>query len=390
MNISKKSLIEGLSYALDLAEGRYFSHSKHVAYTSLMIGKTMKMTKVELSELYYTALLHDIGAGNNYDIKEHAEKGAKIVRNLLLSSESVEAIRYHHEFNDGSGSYGLIGDEIPLMSRIIVIANLLDIKIQECKIQLEKTLDYEIHDKIINYLQSLTGYVDYEILNTLISIIEKPYFLLSYVNIRFDDILRHTSKHLLDENYGFSVVKKYAEAFSEIIDQRNPFTYNHSVGLASLTQVVSDALGYDDAVKEELYIASLLHDIGKLAVDNDIINKNGKLTKEERYSINKHTYYTRFVLTHITGFEHITKWASNHHERLDGSGYPFGFTAKELDEQDRLLAILDIYQALTEERPYRIAFSKEKVYSILEDDVSKGKIDGKLLKKIKPILESVL
>ncbi|GHV40721.1 hypothetical protein FACS189490_06320 [Clostridia bacterium] len=98
-----------------------------------------------------------------------------------------------------------------------------------------------------------------------------------------------------------------------------------------------------------------LHDLGKLAVPNAILNKPGKLTKEEFDLIKRHTYYTRRALQRIDGFEEITEWAANHHEKLNGTGYPFGIgeNSGKLDFNARLLSVLDMYQALTERRPYR-------------------------------------
>ena len=100
-----------------------------------------------------------------------------------------------------------------------------------------------------------------------------------------------------------------------------------------------------------MYIAALLHDVGKLAISNDIIDSHGKLTEKERYEINKHTYYTRWILEQIDGFGEIIEFASNHHEKLNGSGYPYHLSGNQIGELDRIMTICDIYQALTEERP---------------------------------------
>lgn len=149
-------------------------------------------------------------------------------------------------------------------------------------------------------------------------------------------------------------------------------------------------LGYDYEVQSEMYIAALLHDIGKLMIPNSIIDKPGKLEEDERFEINKHTYYTRWVLEQIDGFDNIVNYAANHHEKLNGTGYPQQLKDHEIGELDRVMAICDIYQALTEERPYRTPMNIENVWSIMDDMVSKNELDGNLLEKIKVILREEL
>ena len=150
---------------------------------------------------------------------------------------------------------------------------------------------------------------------------------------------------------------------------------------------VTNELGYDCEVQNKMYIAALLHDVGKLAISNDIIEINGKLTEQERYEINKHTYYTRWILEQIDGFEEITEFASNHHEKLNGQRYPLHLYGDQIGELDRIMAICDIYQALTEERPYRKPMPIEKVWAIIDEMVESNELDGVLVGKIKTILK---
>jgi len=112
-----------------------------------------------------------------------------------------------------------------------------------------------------------------------------------------------------------------------------------------------------------------------------------KLNEQERYEINKHTYYTRWILEQIDGFEEITEYASNHHEKLNGHAYPLHLYGDQIGELDRIMAICDIYQALTEERPYRKQMPIEKVWTIIDEMVDHNDIDGVLVGKIKTILK---
>ena len=136
-----------------------------------------------------------------------------------------------------------------------------------------------------------------------------------------------------------------------------------------------------------MHIAALLHDTGKLAISNDIIDKEGKLDERERYEMNKHTYYTRWILEQIEGFEDITNYAANHHEKLNGKGYPYHLHEEQIGELDRVMTICDVYQALTEDRPYRNKMPIDKVWSIIDEMVNDNELDEILVGKIKNILK---
>jgi len=129
-------------------------------------------------------------------------------------------------------------------------------------------------------------------------------------------------------------------------------------------------------------IAATLHDLGKLAISNAILDKPGKLSEIEMERMKSHTYYTTMALQNIEGFEKISSWAGNHHEKLSGNGYPFGHDAAVLGFEERLMGCLDMYQALTEERPYRKGMEHAMALSILEENAKRGLIDRKIVDDI--------
>ena len=132
-----------------------------------------------------------------------------------------------------------------------------------------------------------------------------------------------------------------------------------------------------------MYLAGALHDIGKVAIGNDILEKPGRLTDEEFSKMKNHAGYTYLILSQAEGMEDIRDWAALHHEKLDGTGYPFGKTADELNRQERIMACIDIYQALTESRPYKSGMTHEAACAILESMVQKGWIDGGITEQIR-------
>lgn len=381
MKSNERSLIEGLSYALDLAEKTYFSHSKHVAYLSIMIAKELKLPIEQQKDIYYAALLHDIGASNTYFIEEHCKIGRDIILKLPVKNIIAKYVYYHHELFNGNGPFKLKGNEIPLPSQIIFAANTFDTKFRNIK-----ELNLESVKQIKNWLNEDKKAFNPEIIAVFNKLLEKEYILLDYFSHEFNNILARKVE-IQGNELEFEGVKQFANAFAEIIDNRSPFTYRHSVGIADLVNRITVQLGFEVEVQNKMYIAALLHDLGKLYISNDIIDKPGKLTENERFEINKHTYYTRWILQQIEGFEDITEFASNHHEKINGTGYPLHLCGNQIEQLDRIMAICDIYQALTEERPYRNEMPIDKVWAIIDEMAHSNELDEILVSKIKTILK---
>ncbi len=380
MKINERSLIEGLSYALDVAERSYFSHSKHVAYISIMVAKELQLSFEEQTDIYFSALLHDIGSSNTYNIIEHCRNGRDILLTLPVKKEYAEYIYYHHEHFDGTNAFFLKGNEIPLPSQIICMADLFDKTFRS----IDK-ISYSAMETIINWIDVNQEKFNPRVSDAFKRLIEKEYILLDYFNNEFNRIL-NLKIDVIGKDLNYEEVLAYSHVFSKIIDNRSPFTYSHSVGIADIATKITKSLGYDEEYQHKMYIAALLHDIGKLVVPFNIIDKDGPLDASERFEINKHTYYTRWILSQIEGFEDITEFASNHHEKLTGKGYPLQLSESKIGKLDRIMAICDIYQALSEERPYRHTMPIEKVWSIIDSMVDKGELDKSLVEEIKTIL----
>ncbi len=380
MKINERSLVEGLSYALDVAEKSYFSHSKHVGYISFMLGIELGMSKEDQKDLYFTALLHDIGSSNAYNVREHCEIGREILLKLPVNPVMAEYIYYHHEFYNGAGEFKLIGDDIPLISQIICLADLFEKNFCDLK-----SINFDSMQIIQKWINTHKELFNPKLVEAFCELIDKEYVLLNYFNSEFNYILSK-AVNIKGCDLDYDGVKAYADAFSKIIDNRSHFTYTHSNGIANLVNKMTLELGYDVDTQNKMNIAALLHDVGKLVISNDIIEKPGKLDEVERFEINKHTYYTRWILSQIEGFEDITNYAANHHEKLTGKGYPLQLKANQIGDLERIMAICDIFQALTEDRPYRQTMPKEKVWAIIDSMVEKGELDGVLVGKAKNIL----
>ena len=208
-----------------------------------------------------------------------------------------------------------------------------------------------------------------------------PAFWLDLKDEFVGEALRRGSPRF-DSRMSWGEISGVTAVFSRIIDSKSRFTLLHSRELSLRAGRMGEFYGKGEEEIDKLHIAANLHDIGKLAVSNSILDKPGKLEAPEIDVIQRHTYYTRVSLQSIAGFEDITEWAANHHEKLDGSGYPYRKAAIDLDFNSRLMACLDIYQALTEERPYREALSHGRTLEIMRSMSAQGKIEGAIVEDI--------
>jgi HD-GYP domain-containing protein (c-di-GMP phosphodiesterase class II) len=173
---------------------------------------------------------------------------------------------------------------------------------------------------------------------------------------------------------------------TRIIDYKSLFTRRHSTQIANKAWLMGGYYGYNSSLRAELYLAAALHDLGKLSTPVGILEKPGQLDKNEFRIIQNHVRLTYELLKDISGFERICAWASNHHEKLDGSGYPWGKKAEEQDFNSRLMTCIDIYQAVSEERPYHPGRNHRDTMDILYGMADKGFIDGGIAKDLDTVL----
>ena len=159
------------------------------------------------------------------------------------------------------------------------------------------------------------------------------------------------------------------EAFANIIDIKSTYTHSHSRGVTSIAVAICQRLALPEDQVTLVRRAALLHDIGKLSVPNNILDKPGKLTAAEWETVRLHPYYTQRILERIRGFQDLAFLASSHHERLDGSGYFRNLRASQISPGARAIAVADVYDALSSKRPYRGALTKAEVFKTMAADV---------------------
>ncbi|MFU0824824.1 HD-GYP domain-containing protein [Clostridium sp.] len=387
-SLEDKNIIENVSN-VNYSNHEFTHHSNRTAYIALKIGSFLNLSKENMMRLYTCALLHDIGAANSLKpshsscdfIKEHCIKGCEIIKPFPILSGISEIILYHHENYDGTGPMNIKEDDIPIESQIIRLADLVELLYQE------KLPPYKQQGHITNWVISHSNTIfSRKIVDAFLKASSTDTFWFDLENIGFIDFILDEISPSLDITLNLEHFETIASIFSNIIDSKSKFTAVHSKGISELAFNVSNHLRYSDEKCKKMRIAGLLHDIGKVAIPSKILDKNGPLTKEEFSIIKSHVYYTSIILRKIDGIEDINEWASNHHEKLNGTGYPRKLCSKDLGEESRIMAVCDIYQALTEDRPYRKGLSTDKAFSIMSDMASSNFICKKSLSYLKEAL----
>jgi putative nucleotidyltransferase with HDIG domain len=165
------------------------------------------------------------------------------------------------------------------------------------------------------------------------------------------------------------IYEETIQAFAAAIDAKDEYTKNHSFRVASYAVAIARELRWKEKDIEAIYVAGLLHDIGKIIIDRSVLNKGEKLTVEERTEIKKHSQISYDILTKIKfPWENIADFVKHHHERMDGSGYPDSLIGKELSDGVKVLALADAFDAMTTDRPYRGRLSLREAFN----EVKKG------------------
>ncbi|GFZ32713.1 HD family phosphohydrolase [Clostridium zeae] len=389
--------LTAVSFALDFIEmdlsGVTSNHGKRTAYISLKIAKELGLSFKELHDIVALGMLHDIGAverglvkklntENEYSLKNaedtvaHCSIGEKSISMYPFLTDVTNVIKYHHERYDGTGYFNIKGEAIPKMSQIISMADEIELNFDL------RTSDFQIRKKIHEFIKSKENtHYSSKLVEAFMKVASHTSFWIDLKD-NFIAVALQKVQPKYSVDISFEQIRSITQVLSRIIDSKSQYTQRHSKELSEKVDVMARFYDYSDEERFKLIIAADLHDLGKLAVPNDILDSTGALSEEEFSVIKEHTYYTRVALEQITGFEDIAEWAANHHEKLNGLGYPFGKGHKQLDFNSRLMGCLDIYQALTEERPYRKSLSHTEAMNILKDMCKNGFIDSNICKDI--------
>jgi len=401
--VSLSEVLAAMSRALDLTEGQSLGHTVRTTIIGMRLAEELDLSAFDRVALYGALLLKDSGSSGQSRVEEvlsadehepahfhgiahfpgralsafkaaggllsrskpapaqsrlltRAERGESMALRMGFSTATADAIRHIDEHWDGTGiPDGRVGHEIPIFSRIILLAQTLDAfytqrgLLAAMKMLRERSNQW-FDPVVVRIARSWREDIDWW------ESLQSPDATAMAIAVEPQQHTRYVDERGLDE---------VARAFAEIIDAKSSYTYQHSTNVAKYARATAFELGFEKRDVSILNRAALLHDIGKLGVSSRILDKAGPMTDEERAEMQRHPVYTWEILQRVGAFAGFARMAALHHEKLDGTGYPWGVKAEELDVPARILCVADIYEALTAHRPYRAGLTREAALKII-------------------------
>ncbi|BCO27765.1 3'3'-cGAMP-specific phosphodiesterase 1 [Rhodoferax lithotrophicus] len=397
------SMVLCFSRAIEFLHPKISEHHLRVAYVASCLAEELDLGQEEIQDALIAGALHDVVAVSSAmhfdlfddaltrshssgrwfpeNLHQHGWEGYLLLRDFAPFAKAALAIRFHHvNWDFGHGSE-FDGQPVPLISHILRLADRISVMPENEHNVLAQASGIRLA------IAAETGRCFMPmVVAAFDGISEKESFWLDLTSPHKEEIVRcrfGNSKLSL----GLDGLYQLARVFGKMIDYRSPFTATHSSGVAATSEELAARLGMSPNETTLIGVAGNLHDIGKLAVSTEILNKPGPLTPAEMFIIRQHPYYTHRILSMVPGLETVNTWAALHHERLDGKGYPF--RSRELTLGSRIVAVADVFTAITENRPYRSGMARAQCLAVLDELVTDGAINGDVVAALRGDFEQI-
>ena len=295
----------------------------------------------------------------------HTRLASQFAARIGLDDVTCRALRETYEQWDGKGGpRKLMGEEVSLPARIVQLADLTEVAYR--RRGLDAARDYARKRRGRNFDPALA--------DLFITEAEELVAGIDAASSCWEDVIG--AEPSLTRFVGGDDLDAVLEAMADLVDMKSPRMSGHSRGVANLALEAGRISGLADDELSALHRAGFLHDLGRLGISNAIWDKPGPLTPAELEHTRLHPYLTSRMLAGAPALARSRELAANHHERLDGSGYPRGIGAAQLTPADRLLAAADVYHAMTEPRAHRAARPESEAAAELRSEVRAGRLDG--------------
>lgn len=378
-----------LSEALDLVGIDDILHGKRVAYMAAEVAREVGFSEHEIDEIIFAGMIHDCGVSstdehthllNELDwnnSQAHAKSGAKLLKKTKIYKRFTRPVKYHHRHwnklpNKLSNKEKQFANIIYLVDRVDALRakmSRLDTKAIEVIRKTVKKYNAKMFAK--------------ELVEAFLRVSSQKIFWFYLESDALEEYLSEWIAKGVEEEFEFEEIREVALMFANIVDAKSSYTAEHSIGVSNLARYLSSFFNLPQESCEKIELAALLHDLGKLRVDDTILNKPSSLTPDEQLLMNRHSFDTGIILKKIKGFCDIAHIASLHHEKLNGTGYPHGLKKEEIPFESRIVSVADIFQALIQDRPYRLRMGMIEALKIIEEMVFNNELDTSIVRKLK-------
>lgn len=374
LEVPQIELIFALGAAIDLLDPALGAHQKRVAIIAANLAAEIGLPAAEIARAMQAGLLHSVGALSLENWECRTRTGSRFLEISPLTRRLAPLVAHYRDPLPRLKGYGTLHARDALLSQILNLANFVDDSIDPSVFVLSQVAARRADAAAYARLN-----LDPNLADAFLRASEADSFWLDTSGIDIDARIRARLSGERGAMADLDALQDFGRLYSILVDARSPFTATHSWGVASVASMLATYSGFDAIGAVQIEVAGQLHDIGKLAVPSDIIEKPAGLTAAEFGAIRSHAYYTGTLLERIPGMLQIADWARCHHEKLDGTGYPRRRKAASIPTEARIIAVADRFVALTEDRPYRTGMSGAGTLALLQSDAESGAIDPRVV-----------
>lgn len=402
LRVSLDRAVTSMAGALDFVGIDEVNHGQRVGLIAESIAGTLGWDLEQRRRMLYLGFLHDCGVSRMQEhrrltetlewdgAEQHCIRGERFLRDCPPLARYAAAVRWHHTRWKTLSTLAE-NPQTRLESNLVFLADRLDVLLARYieKGQLRNDILVD-GPRLIDRLGTYSGTLfSPELVTALAEAATRESFWLQcdpcYMQEEISERIQNNSAAVLDAGDARSI----AMLFARIVDSKSVYTFEHSTRVAAIVRHMGAVLEIKGEHLLMLEIAALLHDIGKLRVPEEIIDKPGPISDQERAIVKRHSYDTGRILKRVFPGLPISQWAALHHENLLGSGYPRQVEAAEIPMEARLIAVADVFQAMSQQRPYRGQLSAETVITHLESLAADGRMDPSLTQLFRNHLHDV-